>query len=228
MLFCPTVKMPDYFTRLLRGNMQPAGDLFRSLGVIFQDNPSLSALSRYCFTDIDPKGRLDFFIKNLGWHGLRNRLCSVFIFYSEHRFFPTVTNPELVDELLRLEEIFKSSSVANFSRVFLLGFYMKLISGSTLPDKSIIPSFDDLASLSPMVAANSQSKVVKLDFIILLLWHLCTFLGKDFVRQKLGEGVSYQEMIKKLTDIQNEVLVANMLNYGASIGEEEIFCSRMV
>lgn len=230
-MFCPAIKMPDYFTRLLRGNMQPAGDLFRFLGVYFQDCSSLNALTLYSFADIDPQARIDFFIKNLGWHGLRNRLTSLFLHYAEFGYFPTTTFPERVEPLVKLEELYKNSCVANFSRVFLLAFYLELIPYDENHPKDhavAIPNLKVVEELFPLFSRFSKSKVVKLDIIILIVLHLISFLGREEVEKALAKGLSYHDILKKITPVQNELLVANMLNYGASVGEEEIFCSRMV
>lgn len=231
MIYCPVVKMPDYFTRLLRGNMQPAGDLFRSLAWYVQEHSALEALIHYSFGDIDPKGRVDFFIKNLGWFGFRNRLCSLFLFYAEHGFFPSFTSADTVAHLSKLEDTYKTIQVPNYSRVFLLAFYLELVSlqkiGSEFPSGAI-PTIGMIEKIYPLFGKYSQSKVVKLDIVILVLLHLVAILGVSEVDRSLNQGCSYEEIIQKIPVDAQEKLIANLLNYGASVGEEEIFCSRMV
>lgn len=226
MMTCPIIKMPDYFTRLLRGNMQPTGDLFRSLGVYVHEQAPLNALILHCLSDIDPHGRLDFFIKNLGWIGFRNRLASIFLFYSDHGHFPDVTDPQLVDDIVYLEELYKTAQVPNYSRVFLLGFYLELSARSQTTDS--FPSINAMASLYGIFGKFAQSKVVKLDILLLTLWHLSQFLGLEVLGRLIDQGVSYEQIIQKLERDQQRLMIANLLNYGASVGEEEIFCSRMV
>ncbi len=231
MIYCPVVKMPDYFTRLLRGNMQPAGELFRSLAWYVQEHSALEALVHYSFADIDPKGRVDYFIKNLGWLGFRNRLCSVFLFYAEHSFFPSFTTTDSVDRIAKLEEMYKTIQVPNYSRVFLLAFYLELLSrqkSAVRPSPQTIPTIGMIEKLYPLFGKYSQSKVVKLDIVILVLLHLVAALGVSEVDRLMDQGLSYDLIVEKMPVSAQEQMIANLLNYGASVGEEEIFCSRMV
>ncbi len=230
MLFCPVINMPDYFTRLLRGNMQSSGNLYKTLPVYFEKNPALRSLVKLCMSDIDPQCRVDFFINSLGWHGFRNRIASLFLYYDIHSTFPNSTDPEGLNDILSMEERLKGHTVGNFSRTFLLGLYLKMakshLSKYGIDDEKEMISLDE--SIYTLLDLYSGSKLVKLDLFIIALVHMQYFFGKDTIREYISEGASYVYLYEKLNEKQRDLLMKNLLAYGTSIGETDFFYNKMV
>lgn len=230
MIYCPVVNMPEYFTRLLRGNMQSAGNLYKSLPIYFDQNSSLKSLLARSFADIDPRLRVDFFLNSLGWHGLRNRLAGLYLHYEEHGEFPFKTDPDGVNDILLIEERLKSHSVGDFSRIFLLGMYLKMAQFHTrkvgVPPGLELLRIDN--SIFDLLDKYTGSKLVKLDLFILGIIHMQRFFGKETIREYIRDGASYPFLYDKLNAKQKEIIMNNLLAYGASIGETDFFHNKMV
>ncbi|MCK5884000.1 MAG: hypothetical protein KAG61_09940 [Bacteriovoracaceae bacterium] len=230
MIYCPVVNMPDYFTRLLRGNMQSSGNLYRSLPIYFDQIPSLKSLVSHSFSSIDPRLRVDFLLNSLGWHGFRNRLTGLFLHYEEHGKFPPHTDPDAVDDILLIEDRLKGHTPGNFSRTFLLGLYLKMsqlhIQKVGLPQGRELLQIDN--SIFDLLDKYTGSKLVKLDLFILGIIHMQHFFGKETIREYIRDGASYPYLFEKLNEQQKEMIMSNLLAYGASIGEIDFFHNKMV
>jgi hypothetical protein len=126
MLVLPYVSLPETLTQLLRVNMQSSGRSFLDLQKTLLADKSMYALISRAFKDIDSDLRIEALVKSLGWHGLRDRMTSLFIYREINDVFPKTTYPELVADILAFEDKVKDHLVSGFSRAFLYAFYTKM------------------------------------------------------------------------------------------------------
>ncbi len=221
--------MPEHFTYLLRANMTSNGALYRDIHQYFYQRRALHELVQANFSEIDPYGAADKLVKALGWPGFRNRLGSIFLNYMWSGRYDGGAEKEILQEVVAIEELLQSYGVQTYSRAFLLGFYLKSaeVSGLDL-DECWRPSHllaDE--ELRGMLKAMG-SRIVKIDWLVLQLLHFRSYLGFKKLAQMLNRACSYGEIYGELDIEQREEMAANMLVYGASIGESEIFIERPV
>ena len=75
------------------------------------------------------------------------------------------------------------------------------------------------------VLSLSTSRTIKIDWVVILIQHLILFLGKDEVVELVKAGGKYQDIYDLLTEDQKKIYMNNLLAYGASINEKDIFIS---
>jgi len=221
----PKVVMPVDFLTLLKGNrISVASDMNQLLAHI-RSNPSFNALLRESFQEFDESKRLDIIIKNLGWENFRDRVASLYLYHNENKFFPPTTDLELVEDISDFEKRIEKHSVQNFSRGFLLMFYFKmgkLITTRRVDGESkfyLIP--EDVFELLKY----SKVKTVKIDWLILTLWHFVEYLGRNKVQKHLEDETCdvYRTLFNALKHDEKYTMIENLLAYGQSIDEPELF-----
>lgn len=224
MLSYPNVVMPDAFTYLLRSNMQSSGKLFGQLQLYVAKRADLQALVTRCFRGIDPELRVEAIIKSLGWHGFRDHLAALYIERAKHGHYPLKLDAAPVLEIIHFEEKLKDFTVQGHSRAFLLAFYLKLMLLSA-SQRTPNTKLHDLLVREEVLAhlKYAPGRTIKIDFVLLLLQHFDHFFGRDTLAEYLMAQKSYEELYRKLSVEQKKILVQNLLSYGSSIGETEIF-----
>ena len=78
------------------------------------------------------------------------------------------------------------------------------------------------------ILKKSKIKIVKVDWLLLSLYHLEGYLGRELLLGEIDKGIKFEKLYKKLTDEQKSVMMGNLLSYGYSIGDHEIFYSKTI
>ncbi len=224
MIKYPFINMPDYYVYLLRENMQATGELFQSLPVYVKNNVSFQSLFERCFHKVDKQLRVDYVLKALGWHGLRDRFASIYLYYNDYGKFPFEGDSSLVTEITQFEKKIAPFTVQGYSRAYLFAFYMKLAKRKIGPFKEQsldIP--DDVIEILRI----AKLKVVKIDWMLAILTQFYFFLGKD-LKLHIKAGKRYGFLFNLLEQEQKEQFIKNLLAYGCSIGEHETFYGKTV
>ncbi|WP_127715892.1 hypothetical protein [Halobacteriovorax sp. HLS] len=221
----PFVNLPDHFVRLLKVNMQSSGKNFSNLEYYISERKGLLLLFQMISKDIDTGGNVNKVIKSLGWHGVRDRFACLYIEKLINGEYPKNIQVGNCFGILGLEDRLKKFSIGGYSRGFLLAFYFKIasIELSIAGDSSgsELLNIDDVFE----VLALSTSRTIKIDWVIILIQHLILFLGKDEVLELVRAGGKYQDIYELLTSDQKKIYINNLLSYGASINERDIFIS---
>lgn len=209
--------------------MTSNGPLYRDIHQYVYKRKGLYELVRKNFTDIDPYGAADKLVKSLGWSGFRDRLAAIYLNYMWRGSYGESNDLRTVQEILSLEQFLSTNTVQNYSRSFLLGFYLKSaeLSGLIIPDDFQLKSLVSDEELKGMLKAMG-SRVIKIDWLILQLLHFRSYLGFSKLVQMLNRACSYAELYGELSMDQREEMAKNMLAYGASIEEINIFIERPV
>lgn len=224
MVLLPTLVLPKEFVDFLK---RPVSSLGGGEGLVYkamQENRGLALVLDRAFKEFDEhKLGLDKVMTTLGWAHFRERLASVYLFKAINGVFPQHTDMDLVSDLHDFENRFVDRAVAGNSRVFLLGFYLRLWNiqrsedAHTVLDPIEMPTTVDAA----LVAIPGKSS--KIDWLMLLCWHFDSFLGSQKFQSMLKAGTDYRSLLALLTPAQARVLTINLLAYGASVGETDPF-----
>ena len=161
----------------------------------------------------------------MGWDAFRNRMAAYFIQFNNVGFFETKVEDNLCAEVLHFEQMLKSFSVSGYSRGFLLGFYLKLWSLQLAKQRESTRMSEllDVSGSILEVLQKSRSKVVEVDWVVVIISQLLKYLNKDIITAVFTADTDYLEIYQILDEKQKEDVIVNLLNYGASIGDDGIF-----
>jgi hypothetical protein len=222
MIHLPALVLPAEYVGLLKvptasgGVGLPAVDMLKK-------SPALYMVMERAFYEFNEHNiGLEKIASTLGWSNFRDRMASVYVFKALHGTFPDKTDMELVQQAIELEARFNEKSITGTSRIFMLGIYLRFLNiyismrddGS--PEVSIPASVDKIIALRNI-------KTDRPDWLILLCWHLESFLGASQLATYIESGLSWAQLYQKLSQSQQFHLVSNLLSYGASIQEEDPF-----
>jgi hypothetical protein len=228
----PAIHLPDHFTRLLCINMQSTDQNIKNLPGYFEDNPTMNALAAKAFVDIDEKGNIKNIVKFIGWHGMRDRLAALYLYYKLHGYFPNMRSGELpikfYHELIEFEQKFMKFTVEGYSRSYLLAFYLKMAHIEDKKSGDELPLFDLFDEEMIEYLALAKAKSIKVDYLLLQLFHFSQFLGKENLIKHLKNGDRYEEIYALMSAQQQQVYIKNFLAYGFSINEDSSFHSKLI
>lgn len=226
-LLFPFVNLPQEFVTLLKSNHYVTSSTVSVMDII-RSNPALTSVLETAFSEFDDKRGLEKIITVLGWPNFRERMASVYVYKCIYGDFPSRTDTELVDEIKSLESRFRDHSVNSFSRIFLLGFYLKLANleiqhreDNKYLEFKVPPEIGSLLKLS-------QGRSERIDWLILILIHLNASIGEKMLINGLVAGKKFEELFVLMSKDSQELMSQNLLAYGASIQENELFLNEKV
>jgi hypothetical protein len=130
---------------------------------------------------------------------------------------------ELVDDIKLIESRYTDHSVNSYSRLFLLGFYLKLANleiqhgeENKFTEIKLPMDLGDLLRLS-------EGRSERIDWLILLLLHLQSALGEKLLMKYLIDGKKFDELYLLMSKEDQAQMGNNLMAYGASIQESEVF-----
>lgn len=227
MIRCQFVNMPDYFTGLLRSNMNSTSKSYQNIQMYIHQRPAFLGLFKRAFEGTDQEVHIEKLIKTMSWNGIRDRLAAMFITHLETGEFPKNPDVRIISPIIDLEEQLKPFTVSGQGRAFLLGLYLKLM--NTRPTQPIDFSLNwNIGEGVIDRLKHSKAKVLMIDWLVLYLKHLEVFLGVEKLERVISEYSDYRSTLALLEIEQRELMISNFLAYGASIGESEIFTMRRV
>jgi hypothetical protein len=180
------------------------------------------------FSQYIKNGNLESMLNAIGWNGYRDRLASVYIYKKMNGEFPDYVNAVWVEDIINFEKKLIDHIPEGDSRVFVLGFYLKLCEIKLL-ENGLAKSLLTLSSSIQKILALGTKKIPQLDWFVLTLILLANEIGEDQVYKVIVENKgSYHKVFSTLNLKQKETIMANLLAYGASINEDEIFLDEKV
>jgi hypothetical protein len=218
----PHVILPKEFVQLLKTNVSANSNA--TVFEFLKENRGLYEVLDVAFKEFNDGRGLEKTMIALGWANFRDRFASLYIYKAVHGKFPLKTDMGLVEDIMKFESTYADFSVSGQSRAFLLGFYLKLAQIKTqeqeknkflefrLPDEMIIP-----------LLKHTQSRAEKIDWIILLVFHLAEALGEKSLAGALVAGKTFDEIYEMLSEESRRQMHDNFLSYGMSIHEPETF-----
>lgn len=218
-LILPYIHMPEYYNRLLVANIQNNSQTNTNLEIYIADHSHLNQLIKKIFKDIDAEGFIGKILAVNGFVGIRNRLASAFVEHRASGVFPETVNQTLIQEALLLEHQWRHFTPQGHSRVFMLGFYLKLASMETKTSSML---FQD-RHLEYMKISHGKS--VRLDWLMLLILHFDFFLGFERYLNAIQSKLSFDALLSLLSDDEKTLMLSNLLAYASSINDLDFFKS---
>jgi len=221
-LHLPHVILPAEFTTLLKSNLSVTTSSAPIFDVIRPNQAIYMSLEK-AFKEFDDGRGLEKTMVALGWSNFRDRMASMYVYKTIYGNFPTHTSMELVEDIKDLETRFVNHSVHSYSRVFLLGFYLKMANIQTQRRENNkfleIKVPEEVGALLRL----SQGRSEKIDWLILICMHLLFALGDKMLLNALASGKKFEDLYSLLTPEFKKSMMDNLLAYGVSIREPELF-----
>jgi hypothetical protein len=217
----PHVILPTEFCHLLKLNLSVANSSSIVLERI-NTNRALYTCLEKIFKEFDDGRGFEKTMAGLGWQNFRDRLASVYLYRWINGKFPEKTQLQLVDEIKGLENQFQHHCLNGYSRLFLLGFYLKLVN---LKAQHLFSNYleykipDEVVILLRL----SQIKSERIDWLILILTNLIWGLGYNTLLTSIANGKQLNDLYDLLDSDVRKMMFQNLLAYGVSIGEEDFF-----
>ncbi|OFZ17367.1 MAG: hypothetical protein A2X86_02615 [Bdellovibrionales bacterium GWA2_49_15] len=238
-LSLPFIHLPQYYTKLLMGNSHSSPDFFNKTMQYIYDTPVLLGLVRAFIMDPASQIPLDAQLKAMGWLGIRDRLTLVFLEreWSGRFCHPTDQTRNAMAEMLEFEKRARDISVEGYSRSFLLAFYFKVIQ---IRQKGEMSGGEKIFGMIPrpllQMLLEVKARAIRIDWLFLFCLHLYQYRGPEKFKELIKNSGTRQNVIgtvftKVWPASENELtdeIIRNLLCYGASIGEQDFFCSSLV
>lgn len=217
------VSLPQEFVTLLKSSLSGQVEPSAVFGIL-RPNKALYALLEKSFKHLDDGRGLEKTMLAQGWNNFRNRVASLYVSKAIYGDYPLKTDMSLVDDLIQFEQDFQGHGVQSNSRIFLLGFYLKLaqlslqkLEGNRFFEIEISkPSVQKLLKIT-------QGRSQRLDILILTLAHLIKGIGEKTLTSAIVNGKSFTEIYEAIGDEDRKLMHHNLLAYASSIGEDDIF-----
>jgi hypothetical protein len=223
MLFqLPHIIMPKELVTLLRTSLavtSSPGPVFEHL----RGNRGLMMLLERAFQEFDDGRGVEKVMIALGWSHFRDRFASLYIFKSIYGHFPQKTDMSLVEDIKNIETLYSDFSIQSYSRLFLLGLYLSLANIEVRHKEGQLNVPLQLPIEVLDVMRLSQVRSERIDWLILMVWHFISYLGKQQLIARLSSGASFSELYKEISPEEQLHFTQNLLTYGASVQEDEVF-----
>ncbi|MFP5385250.1 MAG: hypothetical protein ACLGHN_04180 [Bacteriovoracia bacterium] len=218
----PHVILPAEFLKLLKSNLSVTSTA-EPIFEVLRPNKALYSILDKAFQEFNDGRGLEKTMAALGWSNFRDRTASVFIYKTIYGNYPSKTSMDLVEDIKELEARFVNHSVHGYSRVFLLGFYLRLANlqmqrreNNKFLEVKVPEEAGPLLKLT-------QGRSEKIDWLILILMHLLYGLGDKMLMNALVTGKKFDELYSLLSPEYRKLMMDNLLAYGLSIQEPDIF-----
>ena len=221
-LHLPYVILPAEFLTLLKTNLSVTASPAPIFDVI-RPNKSLYHTLEKAFKEFDDGRGLEKTMMALGWSNFRDRLASIFIHKTIYGDYPLQSNMELVEDIKSFEAKYVDYGVHSYSRLFLLGFYLRMANIQT--QRRMNNQFlelkvpDHLGSILRL----SQGRSERVDWLILIIMHLSDALGEKMLMNALVSGKKFEELYELMSTEAKMKMSDNLLAYGSSIREPDVF-----
>jgi hypothetical protein len=221
-LHLPYVNLPHEFITLLKSDLSVTNSPAPIFDVI-RPNKALYSVLETAFKEFDDGRGVEKVMMALGWANFRERMASIYISKALYGQYPSKTEMELVDDIQEIENRFSHHAVHSYSRLFLLGFYIKLANLQLQRNESTHHPEIQIPKEIGLMLKLSQGRSTRIDWLILILLHMNQALGDKLLLNSLIFGKKLKELYQLMSVDFQELLHQNLLAYGASIQEDDIF-----
>ncbi|MFZ4713491.1 MAG: hypothetical protein ACOYL6_07265 [Bacteriovoracaceae bacterium] len=216
------VSLPIEFTYLLTTDMASDQEVVSNVEKSFELNPVLKIVLGSTFSFANSNDDVGKWVRTLGWLHFRDRLGAIYINKLESGKYPYEVDSSLINDILELEHLLAPHTVQGVSRSYLLAFYISVHNRQHTQNVLTIPPY-----VFELLKFTGH-KVSRIDYLVLLIWQLCSLLGQDQLEKILmRSGRDYQAIYSTLSIEQKEIMARNFLRYGFSINETDFFETRI-
>lgn len=221
----PPIRLPEQMCKLLSMDIHDNRKSYAMVADILYTSKFLTMLIEQYYVAIEKWNNLEEILNHTGWIGFRNRLSCIYIEHAMKGHYPKNPNLDLSKVISDFETKFENYSLAGFGRTYLLGLYLRMVD---VHFNQMDDFLDDGIIQRPLCVLDilklGKLKHEKLDWLILLIWHLQEHWGTYELEQKIKRvNGNLYSLIEELDDEFKEHMIENFLTYGFSIGQDDMF-----
>lgn len=224
-LMLPVFKIPDEINWLFTSYFLNSKKSFSKISDEIYQSPFLKMVVNRVFKEYYKNENLEMMFNAIGWNGFRDRLASIYIYKLEHGQFPDNPQLQYVEEIKKFEQEFEGRAPEGDSRLFMLGFYLKLAQIHLKNEHQY--TNENFLVIKPVVTkalSKGMQKSIRLDWLILTLMLLADCLTEEELFNVIDQHHgNFYKILGILNDEKKEYLIENLLAYGASINDNEMF-----
>ena len=226
----PFIQLPEYFTTMLKSNMQSRGMVYYHF---IQNNPELFQLSQnFLKIEKKPGQMLSDALKSMGWPLFRDQLAHVLLHFNLYGEYPmaSVQNCRLSQDLAHFEQTTADYATGGYSRSYLLAFYLKMVDYLLKRERrEVVEEYSSLIDESLIdLLSYSNIKITKIDWVLLILTHFDHYLQRDYLSTLLEKKTRFSEIYNDLSKEQKNHMMSNLITYGYAISEVDMFSTIFV
>ena len=221
----PMCSIPDEMSWALKMRFHNNRKSYAVIADEIYGSPFLKVLVPRLYQEYIKNNNLESMLNALGWNGFRDRLVAIYLYKIEHGQFPTRIELEAVKEIKLFEDQFQDYVPDGDSRMFMLGFYLKMCDFKLSRDfqymsESLLKTSDTILK----ILKKGTQKSLKLDWIYITLKVLEEMFPPDRLEHIISENNgNFYKVYQDLSEEDQKILIENLMAYGASINENEIF-----
>ena len=226
----PSLQVPGPLTKVCSLNLDNNKRSYAEIFEIIEKDPFLNLYVHTAFSEFIKDNGILGMLSALGWDGLRNRLAEAYLYYYQYGRYPKQTDIDEVYSILDLEKRYDFLYSELSSRVFLLGFYLKVC--AIWSEKQ-----DEPLELNPMMIPSEVDEILILgksknnnpDWLIVAIWSFFSLYGKDKTMSMMtNEKEDLGKILKQIPQADYEKIILSMLKYGYAIQDETFFSEERV
>lgn len=224
-LIMPVCPIPDELGRILQSHFHNNRSSYARITDEIYDSPFLKVIVPELFGQYMKGNNMESMLNALGWSGFRDRLTSLYVYKKLNGEFPTAIVVSCVNDIIKFEGELIDYAPEGHSRIFMLGVYLKFCEIKFKSELEL--SNKSLLVLSPSIKkilALGSKKSIKADWLILTLMNITEMVDEQLLINTINNhNGNFYQIFALLNEKQKEKLMTNLLAYGASINEDEMF-----
>lgn len=224
-LMLPVCPIPEELGWILQSHFHNNRRSYTQISDEIFQSPFLRVMVPKIFAPYIKSNNIESMLNALGWNGFRDRLTAIYLYKFEYGQFPTKITDHGMTELKVFEDEYAQYGFEGNSRIFMLGVYLKFCQMKLKKDHLFTDQ--PLLKLNPIIKKildEGTQKTIKGDWLILSLIILADLIDEDtlYITMKQNKG-SFYKVMSLLEESHKEKFIANLLAYGASINDDEVF-----
>ena len=216
--------IPEAIAWICQQRLQNSNKTYQEIWDYFQQDQAMKLLLPRIFEKNHLGGDLKAQMSSYGVKGIRDRLASLFLFKVSESAQVKSVDLSYVLEVQQFEERFSDFSNEWDSRIFLLGFYLRVkdIKNEIYNDPedyelNIPLTVDEILSLG-------KAKIEKLDWLILIIKTLLKFKTKEEVVSWFRtDGDDINKLLADMSYENKKLFLKELLMYGHAISDLDFF-----
>ncbi len=225
MINFPFLKLPMGFVELLKDDFREGNSQDKRIEKFLRQNSAIRVLVEQGSRESNENHSMNSMIKSYGWKLIRDKMAILYLNKFEFGNYEVRHEDNyFLKDILSMEEAFYDYGTSGNSRLFLLGFYLRMAEfdlarrmGKT--DINLVK--ETLGTLEYLKLRTSKS--LRIDWLILSTLHLLGFFGNEGFHKALIEAnFEYQKIYEKIDETYKKSMLNNFINYGSSIDDEYV------
>lgn len=224
-LIMPVCPIPEELGWILQSHFHNNRSSYARITDEVYESPFLKLMVPKLFGRYMKGNNMESMLNALGWNGFRDRLTSMYIYKALKGNFPTELVESCIADIKKFENELIDFAPEGHSRIFMLAVYLKLCEIKFNSEHQYIN--DQLLVVKPVIKRILEmgtQKSVKADWLILTLMNIVEIVDEEVLINTINNhNGNFYKVLGLLKEEEKEKVMTNLLAYGASINDNDMF-----